>query len=314
MYTVGDMQSAGMSCRVCGSDRVKFWRKRTLDRRLVPNDLRITDSRYGVTLSLWRCDHCDFVQADGDEIPELFELYSELDDPTYESGRETRKLQMQWLLERGLGALPTAGTLLDVGAGTGLMVIEAKEKKLKAVGVEPSHSLVAAGRTQNGLSDSELVQGTIPNPALDGQVFDLVCLIDVIEHVADPVAFLRSAAERLSVGGLCIVVTPDVSSATARALGKRWWHFRLAHVGYFDRHSMELAARSAGLSVTQSFRAKWFFSVNYLADRVAVYLPPVNKLNQIAASKPVLRRLYQRIIPLNLHDSLVFFLDKRAAA
>ncbi len=308
------MQSTGMLCRVCGSDQVKFWRERTLDRKLIPDDLRITDSRYGVTLGLWRCNHCDFVQADGDEVSELFDLYSQLDDPTYESGRETRSRQMRWLLDNGLNVHPSATTLLDIGAGTGLMVMEAKTKNLEAVGVEPSHSLVAAGHEQNGLSNRELVQGTIPNSALDGKLFDLVCLIDVIEHVADPVAFLRDAADRLSAGGLCVVVTPDVSSAAARILGKRWWHFRLAHVGYFDTRSMQIAAKSAGLRVTHRFRAKWFFPVKYLAERVAVYLPPVRKFNRIAMSKPALQRVYERIIPLNLHDSLVFFLSRNVGA
>jgi 2-polyprenyl-3-methyl-5-hydroxy-6-metoxy-1,4-benzoquinol methylase len=291
---------------------MEFWRKRTLNRKLVPDDLRITDSRYGVTLDLWKCRRCDFIQADGDEVTELFNLYSQLDDPTYESGRETRKLQMHWLLERGLSAHPSAETLLDIGAGTGLMAIEAKKQNLRAVGVEPSQSLVAAGRIQNGLSNTELIQGTIPNAALNDHVFDLVCLIDVIEHVADPIAFLRDAVDKLNVGGLCIVVTPDVSSTAAVVLRKRWWHFRLAHVGYFNARSMELAARSAGLLIQQKFRARWFFPVKYLAERVAVYLPPLSRVNQIAASKPAVQSLYERTIPLNLRDSLVFFLTKSA--
>jgi 2-polyprenyl-3-methyl-5-hydroxy-6-metoxy-1,4-benzoquinol methylase len=299
-----------MSCRVCGSDEVNPWRGRTLHRRLVPDDLRITDVRYGVTLSLGKCRSCNFIQADGDEMEELFALYSQLDDPDYEAGRETRQLQMRWLLEQALSAHPSATSLLDVGAGTGLLIIEAKKRKLAAVGIEPSHSLVAGGRRTNHLSDRELLQGTIPHAALNNDRFDLVCLIDVIEHVADPVCFLRDAADRLNPGGLCVVVTPDVSSAAAKTLGKRWWHFRLAHVGYFDAHSMTLAAKSVQLGVKKVFRAQWFFPVKYLAERVAVYLPLVNRINQIAERRPMLRRIYQRTIPLNLRDSLVFFLQK----
>ncbi len=299
-------------CRICGSDAVTFWRKRTLSRKLVPDDLRITDSRYGVTLELWRCKYCGFIQANGAEIEELFNLYSELDDPTYESGRETRRLQMQWLLKRALRIHSSAETLLDIGAGTGLMVIEAKAKNLRAVGIEPSHSLVTAGRAQNGLSGSELIQGTIPNSALNSHAFDLVCMIDVIEHVADPVTFLKDAAAALKPGGLCVVVTPDVSSAAAKILGERWWHFRLAHVGYFDAHSMDLAAQLAGLHIRQKFRAKWFFPIKYLAERIAVYFPPMSRLNQAVADRQVLDRLYQQTVPLNLHDSLVFFLTKSA--
>lgn len=36
----------------------------------------------------------------------------------------------------------------------------------------------------------ELIQGTYPHPALAGQQFDVVTVIDVIEHVGDPIRML----------------------------------------------------------------------------------------------------------------------------
>jgi 2-polyprenyl-6-hydroxyphenyl methylase/3-demethylubiquinone-9 3-methyltransferase len=43
---------------------------------------------------------------------------------------------------------------------------------------------------------------------LDGQ-FDLVTSMEVIEHVADPHAFIHSLAARLAPGGLMILSTPN---------------------------------------------------------------------------------------------------------
>ena len=63
-------------------------------------------------------------------------------------------------------------------------------------------------------------------------------LVDVIEHVADPLALLRGARDYVAPGGLVLLVTPDVDSVAARLFGKRWWHLRLAHVGYFNRRSL----------------------------------------------------------------------------
>jgi 2-polyprenyl-6-hydroxyphenyl methylase/3-demethylubiquinone-9 3-methyltransferase len=42
-----------------------------------------------------------------------------------------------------------------------------------------------------------------------GGTYDLVTCLEVIEHVADPAAFLWSLAERLAPGGLMILSTPN---------------------------------------------------------------------------------------------------------
>jgi SAM-dependent methyltransferase len=272
----------------------------------VPEDLQITDSRYGTTLSLDRCADCGFLFAEGEELPELVALYEQLTDPGYEGSQEPRRAQMRWLLREVRRLRPQARTLVDIGAGTGLLVAEAAALGLEATGVEPSRSLVEAGR-RNGV---QLLQGTWPHPELAGRAFDLIFLVDVIEHVCNPLGLLSGCERALAEEGIVVLVTPDVQSVAARLLGRRWWHFRLAHVGYFSGGSMRILADRAGLQVARMFRAKWFFQVSYLADRVARYLP-VGGLNRLARRAGPLRRLYNIEVPLNLHDSWVFCLSKK---
>jgi 2-polyprenyl-3-methyl-5-hydroxy-6-metoxy-1,4-benzoquinol methylase len=230
-------------------------------------------------------------------------MYEQLTDIEYEQTHDTRLLQLRWLLNLARRSAPAARTLLDIGAGVGLLVAEARRVGLEAVGVEPSRALVAASRRLNSV---DLLPGVFPHPALARRQFDIICMIDVIEHVAQPVEMMRACAQAASPEGLVVMVTPDVESIAARALGRRWWHFRVAHVSYFSRSTLERAMRVVGLEPVLWFRAKWFFRVEYLTERLAEYLP-LRWLNRWAKRRRALAWLYGRVVPLNLHDSWVVF-------
>ncbi len=296
------MPTSTTSCRVCGSTNTVLWKPRNLARELVPEDFKITDSRYGITLTLYKCADCSFVFADAAELGQLVELYEQLVDPGYEEGTHNRLLQMRDLLKLGRAAQPHGSTLLEIGAGSGLLVAEARRQGFDAVGVEPSKSLVAAALQHNQV---ELIQGTFPNEQLAGRKFDFIFVVDVIEHVSDPVQLLADCGQSLAQGGILLVVTPDVASLAAKLLGRRWWHFRLAHVGYFSVKSMRVAADQAALAITSTSRVRWFFPIRYLAERVATYLP-IGFLNRKAETITPLRRVYDVVIPLNLRDSSAF--------
>jgi SAM-dependent methyltransferase len=299
----------GGVCPVCGSARIRPWKARNLEGPLRPSDLSITDARYGTTLALSRCGDCTFVFADDADVERLDALYADLDDPAYEDGDESRALQMRFLCDRTLARQPGATTWLDVGAATGLLVREAKRRGLDATGIEPSERLGSVGRAE-GL---DIVQGTLPDASLAGRVFDVVSLVDVVEHVADPVRLCLTAAEALAPDGLLVVVTPDVSSVAARLLGKRWWHFRVAHVGYFSPRSFDRAAARAGLRIVGTERARWYFPVKYLLERAGRYLPIEPLVERIGESGPG-RAMLSRVVPLDLFDSSVFFLTRNIAA
>lgn len=295
----GVAHDVAKGCWLCNSPAKSLWMPRGISGPLRPIDLQITDRRYGCTLTLLRCAGCGFIYAEGAELDELLGLYGQLEDDGYTETLETRALQMRWLLRQGLRDCPQARTALDIGAGAGLLARECVARGLDAVGVEPSASLVKVGREKFGL---RMYEGTFPHPELTGRKFDLVFLVDVIEHVARPVELLRAAGEALTDQGRFVVVTPDVASLAARWGGKRWWHYRLAHVGYFDRRTLDDALRRAGLEPVRYVRAKWFFPIGYLAERLSSYLP-IGGFNRVVEKMPLIGALYRQTMPLNLYDS-----------
>ena len=303
-FTAAKDQQSGTRCWICGATSALNWKDRSIQRPLAPEDLRITDHHYGATLSLLRCGECGFIFSNDQEVEELVSLYENMSDPGYEESQEGRAQQMRWLLSKARKANPSACSVLDVGAGSGLLVAEAKYFGFNAIGVEPSRSLVKLARD---LYQVDLLQGVFPHPLLSNHRFDVIFLVDIIEHVSTPLELLRRCAAALAPQGIIILVTPNVESQVARLLGQRWWHFRLAHVGYFSHSSLLQAVERAGLTVVKHFSAKWFFRVSYLAERLESYLP-VSGFNRLCARMAVLRWLYNRVIPLNPHDSIVLVL------
>ena len=179
--------------------------------------------------------------------------------------------------------------MLDIGAGSGIFVEQALRLGYDAEGVEPSEWLVNRSR-ERGLP---VHRGVLPLEAVTAP-FDVVTLIDVIEHVTDPVRLLRDARDVMKPGGIGLVVTPDVSSIAARLMGPRWWHYRVAHVCYFAPSTLERALTLTGFKPLRRFRPAWYFTAGYLLDRLAVYFKPVRYLNTRLAA--------QFTVPLNLYD------------
>jgi 2-polyprenyl-3-methyl-5-hydroxy-6-metoxy-1,4-benzoquinol methylase len=264
--------------------------------------VRITDSNYGQTAALNECSVCGFRFAAPPPHDDLLALYSRMEDPSYQASSKGRRVQMRALLDVIAAARPQARTLVDIGAGTGLLVTEARARGLDATGIEPSQWCVATAASENNV---DLLHGTTRDWIARLPRFDVVTLVDVIEHTTDPVGVLRDAASLLAPGGVVLIVTPDVGSFAARLMGRWWWHYRVAHVGYFTRASMRRALREAGLVLDADVLTGWRFPASYVAERLVRYVPvfPFSTILRAAAGWAPLQRFH---ITVNLGDSRAF--------
>lgn len=281
------------SCWVCGSTQLHRVRESTLPSQVNSDTFRITNSDYGQAAAIDRCAVCGFHQCT--EMVNVLHFYEEMEDPDYEATRKQRTVQERGVLER-LSIKPPFGgrRLLDVGAGSGILVEEARAMGFDAVGVEPSRDLQDKA-SKLGLP---VYHGVLPHPELEGP-FDVITIIDVIEHVPNPVEILQLAKQLLAPDGILVVITPDRSSMVARMMQRRWWHYRVAHIGYFDPATLTRALEEAGMVKTEVRRPVWYFPGDYLFRRAASYLPKSLQFDPPKFISGV-------TVPLNLGDSLEY--------
>ena len=121
-------------------------------------------------------------------------------------------------LARAGGTPP--GRLLDIGAGRGRFVAQARAAGWDADGIEPSRRGVEGARTRG----VELAQAGIDDAAVAPGSLDAATLWHVLEHLDDPAAALARIARWLRPGGRLVVGVPNLASLQARAGGARWYH------------------------------------------------------------------------------------------
>jgi len=85
---------------------------------------------------------------------------------------------------------------------------------------------------------------------------DVICFWDTLEHVPDPLTFLREVRARLAPGGVFALSVPYISSVPARALGARWWTLKPEqHIWHFTPRTLSSVAARAGLMITEVIRS-----------------------------------------------------------
>jgi 2-polyprenyl-6-hydroxyphenyl methylase / 3-demethylubiquinone-9 3-methyltransferase len=100
---------------------------------------------------------------------------------------------------------------LDVGCGAGLLTEPLARLGAKVTGLDASPEVLAAAREHASARGLGIDYRTGELAELQGQ-FNLITCMEVIEHVADPAAFVHALARRLAPDGLLILSTPNATA------------------------------------------------------------------------------------------------------
>lgn len=143
--------------------------------------------------------------------------------------------------------------LLDVGAGTGAFASFARRHGWEVIGVEPSDELVAVAPPEASVHHATLEEFWEQRRELLGS-FTAVTLLNVLEHMVDPVSTLvRIRDFLLPKGIICVCVPNDFSPMQQEALrkigGKPWWVVIPDHVNYFSKESLTNVLEGTGFRI-----------------------------------------------------------------
>lgn len=112
------------------------------------------------------------------------------------------------------------GKILDVGCGPGFL-LSTLNKRWDKYGIDVSKTAL-----EHCSKYAKVFHGELPKLKFKKNMFDVVVMNHVIEHLPDPVEYLFEVKKILKENGILIIATPDFDSGCARHFGKR---YRMLH-------------------------------------------------------------------------------------
>ncbi len=162
---------------------------------------------------------------------------------------------------------PTTSSLLDVGCAFGFLLDEARGKFAQRCGVEPSPS----GRARASRVSDRVFTSVAEVPR---RSFDCVTALHVLEHVPDPIGFLRELASVLKPGGVVVVGVPNFGSFWRLWMGRHWPSFKVPeHLFHFTQHSLMESLSAGGLRNVRPVAFPTYFTVGSVFAKLGLSKP-----------------------------------------
>lgn len=234
-------------CLACGSLEVSHWATaRDIEYHAVPE-----------AFDYVACGKCHALSIVDPPLDRLAEIYPANYYSFSETGTSPIERVKQWLDRRQFARLfariPGASlSALDVGGGAGWLLTLAKavEPRLDQTMVV---DLDAAAEASAHAAGHDFFLGPVEQFETDRR-FDVIFMLNLIEHVADPVAVLARMRRLLAPGGVIFLKTPNHDSLDARLFRMNGWGGLHCprHWVIFTPQSFATAAAAAGLTVASS--------------------------------------------------------------
>ncbi|MFW6140270.1 MAG: class I SAM-dependent methyltransferase [Acidobacteriota bacterium] len=291
-------------CPVCSSSHIKPFRQRNISYEDFNHErIKITDKDYGKVWDLSRCLDCTHLFANPCPTANYIQsLYAKIQDTSYQeeaAGRERNFLPILYNLHK---IHLHRGKIFDVGAATGIFLNSARKYGWRPEGIETS---TWAADTALKKYRIHVKKGAFESAELKKSHYQVVTMIDFIEHIPHPYKAVLKAHQILKPNGVLCLVTPNQQSLAAKILRSHWWHFRPAHIHYFTKKSLLSLLKKGGFKIIKTKNYSWTFSAHYLISRFRT-------LNFLIKNH-FLSSFFKKIpIKLALGDSIEVYAQKRS--
>lgn len=203
--------------------------------------------------TLYQCSNCSLVFA-----PDSFSVevnYTEIYDSQEYFDEQVSSIGLQ--SPDIYGMIPTykpffenvqatrGKRLLDVGCGVGRFCQAAHARGWDVTGIDVSENAIQIGKRY---AEFPLISSNIDAQVIAGEQYDIVTAFEVLEHLSDPISFIKKCQDASTPNGEFFFTVPNWASNEAQS-ATRPDLIPPVHVLYFTLPSLKHAMLEAGLNI-----------------------------------------------------------------
>ncbi len=160
------------------------------------------------------------------------DFYQELEEKWYSDWshpiallRKENETRNPWILETVARTLGPGKKILDIGCGGGFLTNALAQVGHNAVGVDLSNNSLKIAQAKDTTQKALYIQADALHLPFAEKSFDVVCAMDLLEHVEEPAGVIREASRVLKEGGLFFFHTFNRNPLSWLFVikGVEWW-------------------------------------------------------------------------------------------
>jgi SAM-dependent methyltransferase len=200
------------------------------------------------------CTHCDLLTTDTEheegQRKKVNQKTYELEDRIYIYYTRKKEFNKKYehIYQLIVSNKPNGNvkSVLEIGSNIGFFANFIKRKgEVEPETVEINDELRRFQQNVYGITSVASLESIAPN-----KLFDVIILMDVLEHIPGPVAFLKKATNYLSEDGIIFLQFPNKNSIVAKLAGKKWgWWSAPDHLYHFSELAVSRLAKKTGLEI-----------------------------------------------------------------
>jgi len=194
---------------------------------------------------LYECKHCHLTfRYPVRDQSEYLSLYEVAPEDTYrnDSLRHDQRLVRDAILKHCVG-----GAILDVGCFDGAL-LNSLDSQFQKFGIEAAKSAIEVCK-QSGV---EIIAESADGLKMSKQKFDVICAVDVVEHLISPKQFFDDLSSSLKPGGLLVISTGNASNKVWKLFGGRYWYCAFPeHISFISPEWIHGVASGCSLTLQE---------------------------------------------------------------